>query len=421
MAGRHARRRATVYLLVLMTTAIVGVTGVTALMVARLQRRTVHDADRYSAARFAAQSAIDFGVFSIAADPGWRTRFSSGGVYKAHAVGGATFSLYGADPVDGDLTDWPYDPLVLTAVGVAAPARYALQATLEPERTPLPILASAVHAAGGITVSAGVTLTATGGPVSTNATLTYNSATVAGDVECLLAVGLLGTITGTTTILSIGKTMPPASVVTMYANAATAIPGGVTTLSKAVIGPGYTPWGVTNADGLYVISTGSDVNISDSRVEGTLVINCPGRTVKISSSVLMHNYRSDFPALIVNGNLELEFTGGSNTFSEAAVGANLNPAGAPYAGLTDGDLTDVYPSELQGLVHVTGTVRFKSAAPRLRGALIVGSAALLDAVLVDVNSTLIHDDAVYDNPPLGYEATLEMRPTPGSWAPVAAP
>jgi hypothetical protein len=415
-------RRAAVYLVVLITSAIVAVTGVTALTVARLERRTADNADSFSAARFLAQSGLDFGIFLTSQNTDWRARFADGSLLAKRSLADADFELYASDPVDSDLEDWAYDPVVLTAVGCSGAARYALQTTLEPRRTPLPILGCALHAAGGINVSSGDTLTATGGTVSSNGTITYNSATINGSIECLVAVGVLGAVTGTTTILAGAKAMPHAGVVSMYSDAATPLALGTNDIKKLVLGPGYNPVGAPNADGLYVISSGANLKLSDSRVEGTLVVLCPGRTLSIESNVLLHNYRADFPALIVDGNVELKFTGGTNLLSESAQATNFNPAGAPYQGIVDGDLSDTYPSEIQGLMHVNGTIKVSATGrPWIRGSVICSSTALLDAVNIDGDTTLVHDDAVYDNPPLGYEATLEMRPNAGTWAQVPAP
>ena len=63
----------------------------------------------------------------------------------------------------------------------------------------------------------------TDAPVSTNGTLS-NGGTVAGNVECLLALPV-GTITGSTTILSTGKGMPPAGTVALYAGLGSTITG----------------------------------------------------------------------------------------------------------------------------------------------------------------------------------------------------
>ena len=91
----------------------------------------------------------------------------------------------------------------------------------------------------------------------------------------------------------------------------------------------------------------------------------------------------------------------------------LNPPDTPYDGESDADLADTYPSEIQGLVHVTGQVQLKQTA-LIRGLLLCESAASADAAACE-DSQIIYNPALYANPPQGYTTAVKMIPQSGSW------
>ena len=101
-----------------------------------------------------------------------------------------------------------------------------------------------------------------------------------------------------------------------------------------------------------------------------------------------------------------------DTVTESAWGTNFNPAGAPYGGGTDEDQTDVYPNEVRGLVHVTGTLTLSETA-RIQGAIIAESAVTCGGA-----GEIVHNADLYQNPPLGYLEPVVMRISPGTWCQV---
>jgi hypothetical protein len=93
---------------------------------------------------------------------------------------------------------------------------------------------------------------------------------------------------------------------------------------------------------------------------------------------------------------------------------NFNPDGAAYDGLTDTDTGDQYPSEIQGLVHVTDELTINRAG-RIRGALICESDA--GGATLDMDSSdfqVIYDKALLTTPPPYYTSSVPMRVQPGS-------
>ena len=131
----RCRRRATAYLVVLVSASMVTMVGLSALVAHRIQLRMAEQDSGLAEARFYARSAIEMGLFWIANDPDWRDNRVSGVWATDIPIGNGTFSLEGIDPGDNNLQDSASDLLVLTGTGMKGPARYKLEVTLKPERS----------------------------------------------------------------------------------------------------------------------------------------------------------------------------------------------------------------------------------------------------------------------------------------------
>ena len=134
--GRSVKERGSVYILVLGASVIVAAIGVSSLMLARVQRRSVtNTADRVQA-RELARSGIDYMLWRIETETSntWRTSLKNGN-YQNITMGTGTFSVTGVDPDDGNLTDDTSDPVVLTSVGIWGNAMYAFEVTIDSEGT----------------------------------------------------------------------------------------------------------------------------------------------------------------------------------------------------------------------------------------------------------------------------------------------
>ena len=93
---------------------------------------------------------------------------------------------------------------------------------------------------------------------------------------------------------------------------------------------------------------------------------------------------SGYPVLLVDGSFAIRATNrGLNESYSGETGTNFNPTtpaptGIPYefhnalCNPTDTVANDVYPSEIQGLVAVSGSLTFTNQ-PRVRGQVIAGS------------------------------------------------
>lgn len=404
-------RRGGTYITVMITAMIVTVIGLGSLFVVRVHSRTLDLQADAAEARQYALSAVEVGQWYIKSGSTWRTSRPNGVWASNITLGSGTYSLEVFDPEDGDIANWAGDPVVVRGTGRRGMARQMMQVTLDPAPEPMDYLRTAIHTGGEFYVASGRTLRVGGAIVSTNGRL-RNDGTIDGDVEAGM-VTTAGVISGTLTSPSPSKAMPASNVVDQYVARGTVISPG-STMEGVVLGPGVNPFGEVNSEGVYVISSSSDVTIRNCRIVGTLVVLLDSdRRLRIEEAVHFEPAREDFPVLIVRGNLSLNHAGGTEELSEEEVGVNFNPVGAPYRGVTDTDMDDVYPSEIVGLVHATGKLELLSDG-RVRGLIIAESSAASKAVDVNDNFEVEYDARLHANPPIGY-GTSAMSVRPGSW------
>lgn len=407
------QRRGSMYVAVLGCTMAITVIGVGALLATRIEGKSAGGVMDVTAARLYAQSAIDYGMWTIYNDPNWRSTMVNGAWKTDQPIGNGIFSLTVVDPRDGDLSNSDSSPVVLTGIGQLRSSRYLLEATAVARPLPLKALKTCLHAQGSVTVSLLQSVSVTGGALSMNGSIN-GPGTITGRVEAG-STGVLPIIVGTSEIPSAAKPLPDADVIPTYQSLATAISPG-NEIKEAVLAPGRNPYSTTtNADGVYYVNAGANFTIESSRVHGTLIVTIPsGKRMYLKDSVFLHPARADYPTLIVEGDLQVDLRSTSGGLSESSRSVNYNPDGAPYLGVTDNDQTDTYPNEVQGLIHVKGNL-YLNESSRVRGAILVEG-----NVVIGGGISLIHDPDLYDNPPMDY-VTYIMQLATGSWRRVVNP
>ncbi len=403
-------RRGSVYILVLSASLLGTVIGISALMVARIQHRAAAGTDDLAEARVYARSALEIGLLKISQDPTWRTTYGNSNWPKNQPIGNGTYTIEAVDPADGDVTTGSLDPVELTGIGTMGLATQKIKVRLDADPPPLEALNMALHAETQVHVVIG-TVTVVGAPLSCNVEI-LNEGVIYGDAEAGSTITNPGTITGTQMAPVPNKTMPASTVLDMYVGLATPItnPG---TISNQLLSPGNNPWGPTDPDGVYFIDTlGGDLSIKGSRIHGTLVVKCGAGTVRLNDAALLHPFRTDYPTLIVDGNLELNLNSADKVLSEAEWATNFNPPATPYKTFGNGTKNDVYPNEVQGLVHVTQNLLMRRSS-RVWGTIICESTATCQE-----DTALIHDPDLYARPPLGYTEPVVNPPmtiASGTW------
>ncbi len=410
---RHYDSRGSIYVHVLASSLLITIIGLASLSATRLQMRSARLTRDYDEARACAVSAVELGMLYVKQDPNWRTTRPDGIWVQDEPLGAGRFTLEGVDPGDNLLSDSKYEPLVLTGTGMKGLARHKTQVILMPVIKPLEALNTCLHASGLVHIKAGKQIGAVGGPISTNGQLD-NEGVIDGDAAAQ-SVNRTGTITGTFTMPAPAKRMPDATVMTSYRDKATPIPY-VATIDKATLAPGCNPWGPTDPNGLYFIDTGgANLVIKNTRICGTLVVRAVGGTVTLENAVFLQNYRSNFPTLLVEGDVVLKYSSCDLPLSEVTNTANYNPIGAPYEGATDADMLDVYPNEIRGLVHIKGSLTLQ------QNARIVGAVICEGPVTGEEANAIAHDANLYACPPDGYIFVDGMRTAPHSWKQVIDP
>jgi len=386
---------------------VVTIVGISALLAVRIQSRSASMTSELAEARNYAYSAIELGLLWINQDSNWRSNYPNIAWLSGQPIGRGTMTLVVTDPADGDLTDSEYDPVILTGMGVCGIARHKTQLTLVANVQPLEALNTCLHSGESVTVKSDRWITVVQGALSANGVL-QNDGTIDGDVEAG-SINHFGTITGTVTVPCPAKRPPAADVFQTYQSKATTILVSGTIQGK-VISPQHNPWGQPNPDGVYFIdSTGSDLKIKGTRIYGTLLVRTGNKKLIIEDTVLLQNYRCDYPTLIVDGNVELSFDSANSNLSEQRWNTNFNPLYCPYQGGWDVDKLDEYPNEIQGLVHVTGELVMKNTA-RIHGLVICEG-----SVTCDGYNRIIHMPSLYTNPPQGYTFVDGMKISRGSW------
>lgn len=388
---RLSARRGSAYLFVLVIALVVTVIGMGTLAVARTQLRQATDIRDEQAARSLAFAAAEHALLAVDTTANWRTALESQTVQKA--LDGGTLSWQLTDPNDGDLDNSSADPVRLTATGQRGLARYALAFDLTPAGGGGPLSpADRTLCFGTTQISNQGDVTLDGGNLASDQAVT-NAGTIDGNVQAP-SVGGTGTITGTISNAPLANNPPTQAVIDSWIAKATTIPSA-NKLEKTVLAPGYNPFGSPNADGVYYMQAASTVQVSNLRVCGTLIIDVGSHTVNINGPVLLEHARGDYPALIIIGDLDINYTGGAGALQEGNKW-NFNPAGAPYNSQTDGDKNDSYPAFIRGMVHVTGD------------ASIDGDSDLYGLLLTNGNVSItgtvrIHADAdTQGTPPAGY-------------------
>ncbi|MGQ0628078.1 MAG: hypothetical protein ACT4PL_08265 [Phycisphaerales bacterium] len=409
-------RRGAVYLLVIMTTALVVAMALGGALVDRSERRAREIELQAARARDLAQSAVDIGLQRIFADSAWRTNLPANGQWMTDQLIGSanqgTLTLVASDPADGSITNDPDDGLLLRGSGALGEARQTIEVLLEARYSPMPCITGALHSGGALSFSTGSRVDSAL-TLSTNSGATAVLAIVTAPVEAASTI-LGATFTGGISALAGTRAIPDQTVASTYEGEATTIPFmsiPAAAIRRVVLSPQSNPYGSGNPAGVYLIDCGgSDLTIRDCRIVGTLIIRNAGAGSVITGSVHWEPAQPGYPALIMTrGNLRINTS--ASALSEATITTNLNPVGTPFRGVSDADTLDSYPSTLRGLFYTTGTLAV-SGTVTLQGAIVSLGAASISA---SATLTVTKDQALESTPPVGFRTGPVMVTAPGTW------
>jgi hypothetical protein len=394
--------------MVLGTTLVVATLSLSGILLARSRLTASWAMVQAAEAHNCAHAGIELACLWIAADPNWRVNRTTGTWATDLPVGQGLVSIEVSEPIDGNLPNRPYDAVRIRSTGRCGQARQIWEVTLNADPDPLPVLQYALHSRGQLEIAGGHSLTVRNAPMDTDGRL-RNDGTIIGNVEAA-SIETAGNIVGTLTIDTTTEQYPT-NPFAMYVALGTEITPG-NTIERRVLSPGSNPWGASNPEGVYVIRANDDLRIRNCRINGTLVIVCAsGKKVTFENQLLIHPYRTDYPALLIQGDAEFDFSSTVGLIEATAL-TNFNPNGSPYQGSADGDILDIYPSEIRGLVHVRGETAFDGNG-KFRGAVLCESSS--EEARFEGSNEIIYDRSLAELPPQGYASRVPMLPQTGTW------
>lgn len=414
MHSRRSHRAGYLYVAVLLTSLAVSTMGLVALSVTSLRMRNTLDANDYASAQILAASAIEQAIKEVRSDNAWRSKFAHDIESSPFSLGQGTFSWKLVDE-DGDLNDDDSDSVRLVGIGRVGRAIAAESVRMLPGGQPLTCLQSSLHCNDDIHVQNSVQLMSnqqisSAGNVSTG----FFFSSIQGNVEA--ADTVTGTVIGSIVQNASPKRMPGSSAFDYYLDNGTSIElsalpnvGGVRAIDKQLISPQSNPFGNRNPEGIYIIQcSGQRICIKNCRIVGTIVLLNPASNSSIEGSLRWDAAVSNYPALLVQGDLQCKSTGVD--LSETTHSVNFNPISAPYQGQSDADLADSFPSEINGLVYMSGKLDLPQdfVESFFRGTVVCNSINAASSVRLNYRPLLI------DYPAPGFASGNPMLVSPGS-------
>jgi hypothetical protein len=396
---------------------IVSAIALSAVVVARIQLRLNVAEQNAGHARRLASSAVENALVVLRTNPNWRTDYINDVEYPSPptslAPGKFTWKVVDSD---GSLSDDDMDAVRVYGIGVVG-QHVCTESVLFQPSEPLGCLEVSLCAQGDITFSG---TTVTGNQfISSNGSATATGSSINPTVEAVNAVSG-ETYNGGTTPGIAPRTMPdPATVFDFYIANGTPIDyatldssiGGSRAITKRLLSPTVNPYGtgVTNPEGIYVIDCqGGRIRISSCRIVGTLVLLNVGANSEFFIDLNIAPAVPNYPSLMIQGDIDF-FTEAAAFLSEDVAGISYNPPGTPYEGQEDTDITDTYPTVIQGLVYVSNNViSFESNV--FDGVLVVGNTMTIQQML-DVQ----YQSNYLTNPPPGFRAGGVLQVVRGSW------
>ena len=406
-------RQGFLYVAVLVTTVLVAVIGLTSVSVGRLELRIASQSSDLVLAQALARAGVENGVLKLSSDPAWRTTMSVNTELPVVPIsrGGGTITYKFVD-ADGSLSDDASDAVEVVGIGRVGDVTVVDSVRLYPTGSALTCLESSLCCAGNIQLGLLITLS-TNQFVSSNGNINAGllGSSINGSAQ---AVGTIsGTVSGSKVSGITARQLPGSDVFEYYKDNGTwididSIPSYA--ITSTVLSPASNPYGTeTNAEGIYVIDCeGRNLSITNSRIVGTIVLLNPGSTAHVGNSVRWDPVSPNYPALMVSGSISLVH--GTSDLNESSLGVNFNPTGTPYDGDEDADTADTYPSEIRGLVYVSGT--FKNT---LSGGNPIKGVLVCQASQIWSNCSLHYRSTFLTYPPPGFATGNPMRISPGSW------
>jgi len=372
-----------------------------------------------------ADSAIELALARIATNSSWRSTHVHNTEYGPFALGNVNLFYRLLDPSGNIGTGRLRD---VTVIGIArrGSSSYAVQVDATPAGSALTCLNHGIAVESNSTLSYRTTWVTNGG-IYSKGNITQNwEASMTGRIQSSGTIS--GTLLNGTTTARVPKaSFANASTLQRYVSEATNISisslprssPNVLQIRNCLLSPNHNPFGGNlNPKGVYRIDCQNlQIRIEDCRILGTLILENIGTHSTLNQNVLIQPAVANYPSLLVNGTLQINSRWGN--FSEATLGVNLNPAGAPYQGLTNDTTTDVYPARIEGIYYCFGQSYFMWLSELEVEGIFVSSTVNLAETASSLRVN--YDSAIAANPPPGFLQDTRMLPIRGTYRRVATP
>ncbi len=423
------RRDGFLYVAVLFTSLVVMVAVTAALAISTSTLRSENDRTSRGDALWVAESEVQRQLAIIKRGNAWRTDHANDTFVDWHAI---TFNgaSIGSDLAvrhrftdeDGDLADDDFDPVRLTVHARVGNSHAAVSVDLEPDPIPLDLLRYAITAADDAQFNDGYCVT-TERPVQVVDDCKGDAASILTTPRLESGGSIAMTLRGEWDTAKVD--LPSRDVVARYISIGTEIPadsvprdGADLLIDRQLLTPTDNPFGPVDASGIYWIDAGGErLRITDSRIEATLAItNCS--LIEIGGGIVWRYPGSAEVILATNTDVILENI--EPTLEESIVGVNFNPTSSPFRGnLSNVTTTDVYPTELRGILYTTGNVRIY---PKSDGSALHVVGSIIGRDLIFDGHLVVHSlDELWQTPPAGLCDPTPMRLIRGSYRRIPTP
>lgn len=421
---RASRRGGYVYIVVLMTALIVSTLAMSSVWIARKHQLDQTSADEAYELASAADSAVELALARISENSAWRAQHVHNTEYGPFTLGNVSLFYRLLDP-EGNIGDGRLRDVSVIGIARRGTASYATRV----EATPAgPAVTCLNHA---IAINNSVRLTFQTAWMTTRSTFIRGNLVLDWEASHSGSLNTTGSISGTyingPSSTGVGTvSYANESSLDRYVDEATNINitslplvSGRRTLSNRLISPNHNPvGGDLNEKGIYRINcNGANLDIENCRIVGTLILQNLGNDCKIKQNVYAQPAIENYPVFYIDGDIEIESRWGN--FSEATLGINLNPVGAPYQGVTNTTQTDIYPCRIDGLFYCRGEVYFDFASELdIVGTLVANSSNNSET---QTSLRVTYDSSIAANPPPGFRQDTIMRPIRGTYRRIPTP
>jgi hypothetical protein len=417
MRTRSLQRRGGVYVFVLATAMLTTIIGLMVLTTAQINGRANAGTNDSMEAAVLAQSAVEYGLNTVANDSNWRNDYANNAIvtpYISLGRGSITFKL--TDDVNAKAADLTNTADAVRVYGIATinnTARvYSVRGT---QGSPLACLKNNITAGAMNLGTANIIGTPT---LYSNTSITGGLAVLTGAIlDATLSINLGSLLNLTVNTGVVAEALPDTVHAFDYYNqngttiSIGSIPSvsGNPTIQNQVLGPTTNKLGGgTNPKGIYIIDCKNEnLVIQNFRMYGTLVILNPGPSSIIQSSVYFSPVTAGYPCLMVSGNWNIATTATNLADSSSSL-TNYNPAGEPYMGTADTTYTTSYPCRFDGIVYVSGNLTTSNTFSNQGTVIVNGSWTPAGT------ANLTYDPTSYNNPPPGFTSG-KLIPVSGTW------